>query len=170
MAMLSKQHHLEVTRNWYKFSSMQVQMSTCREECMAMLSKQHHMEATRIWFTFSSMQVQMSMCREECMAMLSRQHHMEVRWNWWKFSSMQAQMSTCRGGKYGNALQAASYGVHKELVEILLNAGADVNMQGGVYANSVSYFYHTKEKGLSLSLSPQEYVTVFRSPVKIFSI
>jgi hypothetical protein len=42
-----------------------------------------------------------------------------------------------QGGKYGNALQAASLGGHNELVHILLNAGGDVNMQGGMFDNAL---------------------------------
>jgi hypothetical protein len=43
-----------------------------------------------------------------------------------------------QGGKYGNALQAASLlGGHNELVHILLNAGADVNMQGRMFHNQI---------------------------------
>ncbi|KAF2729999.1 hypothetical protein EJ04DRAFT_446072 [Polyplosphaeria fusca] len=36
-----------------------------------------------------------------------------------------------QGGRYGNALQAASYGGHEAVVKMLLDAGADVNAQGG---------------------------------------
>jgi ankyrin repeat protein len=36
-----------------------------------------------------------------------------------------------QGGQYGNALQAASNGGHKEIVKLLLERGADVNAQGG---------------------------------------
>lgn len=35
-----------------------------------------------------------------------------------------------RGGHYGNALQAAAYTGHKNAVEILLEAGANVHEQG----------------------------------------
>ena len=38
-----------------------------------------------------------------------------------------------RGGKYGNALQAASQGGHKKVIQILLDKGAEVNAQGGFY-------------------------------------
>ncbi|EFQ93552.1 hypothetical protein PTT_09061, partial [Pyrenophora teres f. teres 0-1] len=36
-----------------------------------------------------------------------------------------------QGGRYGNALQAASLGGHKQVVKTLLDKGADVNVQGG---------------------------------------
>jgi hypothetical protein len=66
--ILSRQHNMKVTRNWCKFSSMQVEMSTCREECMVMLSRQLHcLQVTMNWYTFSSMQVQMSTCRRKCL-------------------------------------------------------------------------------------------------------
>ena len=42
-----------------------------------------------------------------------------------------------QGGPYGDALQAASYGGHKEIVELLLERGAAVNMQGGHYGNAL---------------------------------
>jgi Ankyrin repeats (3 copies) len=42
-----------------------------------------------------------------------------------------------QGGMLGNALQAASYGGHKALVELLLSRGADINAQGGLYDNAL---------------------------------
>jgi ankyrin repeat protein len=42
-----------------------------------------------------------------------------------------------QGGDYGNALQAASVGGHKEIVELLLLKGADVNAQEGYYGNAL---------------------------------
>ncbi|KAK2933578.1 Ankyrin repeat [Fusarium oxysporum f. sp. vasinfectum] len=41
------------------------------------------------------------------------------------------------GGKYGNALQAASYNGNREVVQPLLDKGADVNTQGGKYGNAL---------------------------------
>jgi hypothetical protein len=42
-----------------------------------------------------------------------------------------------QGGEYGNALQAASAGGHKEMATLLLDKGADVNAQGGRYGNAL---------------------------------
>ena len=36
-----------------------------------------------------------------------------------------------QGGEYGSALQAASYGGCDQIVQRLLEKGADVNVQGG---------------------------------------
>ncbi|KAI9652510.1 MAG: hypothetical protein M1821_008374, partial [Bathelium mastoideum] len=42
-----------------------------------------------------------------------------------------------QGGRYGNALQAASIQGSQEIVKMLLDAKADVNAQGGVYGNAL---------------------------------
>jgi ankyrin repeat protein len=42
-----------------------------------------------------------------------------------------------QGGEYGNALQAAAYGYHTAVVQILLEKGADINAQGGEYGNAL---------------------------------
>jgi ankyrin repeat domain-containing protein 50 len=42
-----------------------------------------------------------------------------------------------QGGFYGNVLQAASWGGHEKVVQILMNAGADVHAQGGYYGNAL---------------------------------
>ncbi|KAI1533400.1 fibronectin type 3 and ankyrin repeat domain protein 1, partial [Pyrenophora tritici-repentis] len=42
-----------------------------------------------------------------------------------------------QGGRYGNALQAASDGGHEQVVKTLLDAGADVNAQGGYFGNAL---------------------------------
>ena len=42
-----------------------------------------------------------------------------------------------QGGRYGNALQAASYRGHEAIVKLLLEKGADVNAQGGEYGNAL---------------------------------
>lgn len=42
-----------------------------------------------------------------------------------------------QGGRLGNALQAASYGGHEKVVQMLLDRGADVNAQGGASGNAL---------------------------------
>ncbi|KAJ3846987.1 ankyrin repeat-containing domain protein [Lentinula lateritia] len=42
-----------------------------------------------------------------------------------------------QGGRYGNALQAASCEKYKPIVKLLLEMGADVNAQGGRYGNAL---------------------------------
>ncbi|KAF2724626.1 hypothetical protein K431DRAFT_190531, partial [Polychaeton citri CBS 116435] len=42
-----------------------------------------------------------------------------------------------QGGKYGNALYAASVGGHTEIVQQLLDKGANANAQGGYYGNAL---------------------------------
>ncbi|OCK73444.1 hypothetical protein K432DRAFT_280544, partial [Lepidopterella palustris CBS 459.81] len=42
-----------------------------------------------------------------------------------------------QGGRYGNALQAASVGGHNKIVELLLSKGADINAQGGECGNAL---------------------------------
>jgi hypothetical protein len=37
-----------------------------------------------------------------------------------------------QGGKYGNALQAASWGGNKKVVQLLLDKSAEANAQGGI--------------------------------------
>lgn len=40
-------------------------------------------------------------------------------------------------GYYGNALQAASEGGHEKVVQMLLDAKADINAEGGHYSNAL---------------------------------
>ncbi|KAF3344262.1 hypothetical protein VdG2_07591 [Verticillium dahliae VDG2] len=42
-----------------------------------------------------------------------------------------------QGGEYGNAMQAASYEGNVEIVQLLLDKGADANAQGGEYGNAM---------------------------------
>ncbi|KAF2677124.1 hypothetical protein K458DRAFT_320450, partial [Lentithecium fluviatile CBS 122367] len=42
-----------------------------------------------------------------------------------------------QGGNYGRALQAASTEDHQEVAHILLDAGANANVQGGEYGNAL---------------------------------
>jgi len=48
-----------------------------------------------------------------------------------------SQLVNVQGGRYGDALQAASAGGHEAVVEQLLEKGADVNAQGGRYWNAL---------------------------------
>jgi ankyrin repeat protein len=42
-----------------------------------------------------------------------------------------------QGGRYGSALQAASSRGYRDVVQLLLDKGADVNAQGGYYDNAL---------------------------------
>jgi hypothetical protein len=42
-----------------------------------------------------------------------------------------------RGGRFGNALQAASWRGHEQIVKTLLDKGAEVNAQGGHFGNAL---------------------------------
>ncbi|KAF1933121.1 uncharacterized protein M421DRAFT_1668, partial [Didymella exigua CBS 183.55] len=42
-----------------------------------------------------------------------------------------------QGGLHGNALQAASFRGHEQVVEALLDKGANVNAQGGQYGSAL---------------------------------
>lgn len=42
-----------------------------------------------------------------------------------------------QGSDYGNALQVASYRGNLDIVQLLLDNGADVNAQGGDYGNAL---------------------------------
>lgn len=41
------------------------------------------------------------------------------------------------GGEYGTALKAAAYRGYKELVELLLDRGVDVNVKGGKHGTAL---------------------------------
>jgi ankyrin repeat protein len=43
-----------------------------------------------------------------------------------------------QGGKYGNALQAASHIGNEKVVKLLLEAGADVDSQGGFHGSAIN--------------------------------
>ncbi|KAF2186585.1 hypothetical protein K469DRAFT_141793 [Zopfia rhizophila CBS 207.26] len=42
-----------------------------------------------------------------------------------------------QGGYYGNALQAAAYGGHEDIVKHLISSGADANVRGGQYKSAL---------------------------------
>lgn len=60
-----------------------------------------------------------------------------------------------QGGKYGNALQAASIiQDNTEIVGMLLSAGVDVNAQGGMYENALhAAAYNSSKENIKLQLT-----------------
>jgi hypothetical protein len=54
-----------------------------------------------------------------------------------------------QGGQDGNALQAASFQGHREIVELLPERGADVKAQGGQYGNAYKPHRLKAIKGLN---------------------
>jgi len=52
-------------------------------------------------------------------------------------TSKASELINAQGGHYGNALQAASAKGHKEVVQQLLNKGAEINAQGGHFGNAL---------------------------------
>ncbi|KAF2627576.1 ankyrin, partial [Macroventuria anomochaeta] len=78
-----------------------------------------------------------------------------------------------QGRRYGNALQAASYGGHKQqVVKMLLDKGANVNAQGGLYGNALqaaSYGGHEQvvkmllDKGADVNARGGEYGNALRA-------
>ncbi|KFA68023.1 hypothetical protein S40285_09729, partial [Stachybotrys chlorohalonatus IBT 40285] len=71
-----------------------------------------------------------------------------------------------QGGRYGNAVHAASYEGHDKIVELLLDNGANINAQGGEYGNALqaaSYKGHDKvmelllDKGENINARGGEY-------------
>ena len=62
-------------------------------------------------------------------------------------STMMSADVNAQDGHYDNALQAASYRGHEEIVKLLVKEGADVNAQSGYYGNALqaaSYGGHEK--------------------------
>jgi ankyrin repeat protein len=53
-----------------------------------------------------------------------------------------ADLVNAKGGQYGNALQAASAGGYEKIVQILLDAGAEINTQCGRYGNALQAASH----------------------------
>ncbi|KAJ7873666.1 hypothetical protein B0H14DRAFT_2344089 [Mycena olivaceomarginata] len=91
------------------------------------------------------------------------------------------------GGKYGTALQAASYEGHMGTVTLLLAKGADPNAQGGMYGTALqaascqeavqqfSYVLHMMLLGVlsrtpHLQVSCQPYILAIVKPVPRTSI
>lgn len=52
----------------------------------------------------------------------------------WQDESEMSKQINAKGGEFGNALQAASFSGHDNVIQILLDGGADVNAQGGFLA------------------------------------
>jgi ankyrin repeat protein len=77
------------------------------------------------------------MQREESMGMHSRQHHTKAMKTIVKLLLENGAEVNAKGGLYGNALQAASYGGNEAIVKLLLENGAEVNAEGGEYGNAL---------------------------------
>jgi len=72
-----------------------------------------------------------------------------------------------QGGRYGNALQAATALIngHHDVVETLLQKGADVNAQGGQYGNALqaaSYRRHGDVIELLITCGAKNYKRLFK--------
>ncbi|KAL3488651.1 hypothetical protein BJX62DRAFT_253118 [Aspergillus germanicus] len=55
----------------------------------------------------------------------------------WKGETGTKDVINAQGGRFGNALQAASYGGHEKVMQLLLDRGAEVNAQGGDLGNAL---------------------------------
>ncbi|EDR02559.1 ectomycorrhiza-induced ankyrin-domain/NACHT-domain containing protein [Laccaria bicolor S238N-H82] len=84
---------------------------------------------------------------------------------------MGADINAC-GGRYGNALQAASDRGHEEITKLLIEKGADVNAHGGVHGSALhAALYHGNEaiarllieKGADVNAQEREYGTVLHA-------
>ncbi|CAG8250426.1 unnamed protein product [Penicillium salamii] len=71
-----------------------------------------------------------------------------------------------QGGRYGNALQAASLDGSAEVVKMLLDAKADVNVQGGTYGNALLAAVHFP--ALSLAINAQDIFS--RTPLRFAAL
>ena len=54
-----------------------------------------------------------------------------------------------QGGKYGTALQAASYKGHEAIAKLLVEKGADINAQGGEYGNALQAASHKGHEAIA---------------------
>ena len=73
--------------------------------------------------------------RQEYIGVLSL--HSQSLQNKQCFHNLYAYLSAARNKKYGNALQAASAKGYEQLVQMLLEAGVDVNAQRGEHGNAL---------------------------------
>jgi hypothetical protein len=75
--------------------------------------------------------------------------------------------ANAQGGRYGNALQAASARDHKEVVQLPLENGANINAQGGRYGNALRTAWAKGHKETAQLLLMYELNNRSKSPSKL---
>jgi hypothetical protein len=79
----------------------------------------------------------MSMHKGDISVVHSKLHHTTVLRTWYRMFFDKGGNANVQGGKYGNALQAASSKGHESVVWTLLDDCADVNAEGGFFGTAL---------------------------------